>query len=145
MPIPQWWVREKFGIPEAADGEPVLGAPAAAQDAPAAQAVHTLHATRCGCAGCSAHAQGGQTDAPDAPDIPSAQADRMELEAEAAWTAIMDRVRQIVEGAESLPALRDALLAAFADLPDGQLADVMAMGFAAAELAGRFAARLESE
>ncbi|TCS69757.1 phage gp29-like protein [Sulfuritortus calidifontis] len=138
MPIPQWWVREKFGIPEAQDGEPVLGAPAAPQDAPAAQSVHALHATRCGCA---AHAQG----APDAPDIPALQADRMEIEAEAAWTAIMDKVRQIVEGADSLPQLRDALLAAFADLPESELAEVMAMGFAAAELAGRFAARAESE
>ena len=46
-------------------------------------------------------------------------------------------VRQIVEQADSLPALRDALLAAFSDLPDDQLTEVMAMGFAAAELAGR--------
>lgn len=127
MPVPQSWVREKFGIPEAGQDEAVLGAPALPQDAPAAQAVHALHTTRCGCA---AHAQG-------APDIPTLQADRLEIEAEAAWTAIMDRVRQIVEQADSLPALRDALLAAFSDLPDDQLTEVMAMGFAAADLAGR--------
>ncbi|GAB4112977.1 MAG: hypothetical protein Fur0019_19380 [Tibeticola sp.] len=137
MPIPQWWVREKFGIPEAQPGEPVLGAAAAPQDAQASQSVHTLHATRCSFA---AHAHGQ-----DAPDIPTLQADRMEIEAEAAWGAIMDKVRQIVEGADSLTALRDALLAAFSDLPESELAEVMAMGFAAAELAGRFAARVESE
>lgn len=169
MPIPQWWVREKFGIPEARDGEPVLGAsaalgqtgePLANQTANRAKtpgspmaatpnvavatpdvapAVHALHATRCGCA---AHAQGGEADAPD---IPALQADRMEIETEAAWGAIMDKVRQIVEQADSLPALRDALLAAFSDLPEQELAEVMAMGFTAAELAGRYAARAESE
>ncbi|GAB4303822.1 MAG: hypothetical protein Fur0034_20150 [Desulfuromonadia bacterium] len=178
MPIPQWWVREKFGIPEAKDGEPVLGAAAApgptgeplanrvANQAQTpgspmaatpdvavatpdvAPAVHALHATNCGCA---AHAtppsptgRGAGGEGEDPTPI-TAMADRMEIEAEAAWTAIMDRVRHIVEGADSLPALRDALLSAFADLPEHQLAEVMAMGFAAAELAGRFAAREESE
>ncbi len=135
MPIPQWWVRERFGIPEAAEGEPVLGAPALPQDAPAAQAVHALHTTRCGCA---AHAQG-------APDIPTLQADRMEIEAEPAWRAIMAEVQRIVDEAESLPALRDALLAAFSDLPDDQLTEVMAMGFAAADLAGRSMVLEESD
>lgn len=134
MPIPQWWVRERFGIPEAAEGEPVLGAPALPQDAPAAQAVHALHTTRCGCA---AHAQG-------APDIPTLQADRMEIEAEPAWRAIMAEVQRIVDEAESLPQLRDALLAAFGGLPTEELAQVMAMGFAAAELAGRHMVREES-
>jgi phage gp29-like protein len=134
MPIPQWWVRERFGIPEAAEGEPVLGAPALPQDAPAAQAVHALHTTRCGCA---AHAQG-------APDIPALQADRMEIEAEPAWRAIMAEVQRIVDEAESLPQLRDALLAAFGGLPTEELAQVMAMGFAAAELAGRHMVREES-
>jgi phage gp29-like protein len=135
MPIPQWWVRERFGIPEAAEGEPVLGAPALPQDVPAAQAVHALHTTRCGCA---AHAQG-------APDIPTLQADRMEIEAEPAWRAIMAEVQRIVDEAESLPALRDALLAAFSDLPDDQLTEVMAMGFAAADLAGRSMVLEESD
>lgn len=27
VPVPVWWVREKFGIPEAHDGEELLGAP----------------------------------------------------------------------------------------------------------------------
>lgn len=34
--------------------------------------------------------------------------------------------------------LRDALLAAYGDLPTNRLAEVMALGFAAASLAGRF-------
>lgn len=38
-----------------------------------------------------------------------------------------------------------ALLGAFGALPTAQLAEVMAMGFAAAELAGRFDAHTDSE
>jgi hypothetical protein len=68
----------------------------------------------------------------------------MEIEAEPAWRAIMAEVQRIVDEAESLPQLRDALLAAFGGLPTEELAQVMAMGFAAAELAGRHMVREES-
>lgn len=65
-------------------------------------------------------------------------ADRMATEAEPAWTEILAHVRQLVESANSLPELRDALLAAYSSLPGERLTEVMAMGFAAADLAGRF-------
>jgi len=57
----------------------------------------------------------------------------------------MDAIRRLVEEAESLEQLRDALLAAYGDLPVERLAEVMAMGFAAAELAGRYEVREESD
>lgn len=135
--IPQAWVREKFAIPEPQAGEAVIGeALANLQEIPGSpvenrRAVHALQAT-------------SNTD-DDTIDVPGMQADRMEAEAEPAWTQIMERVRQIVEQAQSLPELRDALLAAYGDLPTEELARVMELGFAAAELAGRYLAHVESE
>lgn len=76
----------------------------------------------------------GETD----PTPVTAMADRLESEAEPAWAEILDHVRGLVDTTTSLPQLRDALLAAYADLPSKRLTEVMAMGFAAADLAGRF-------
>jgi len=136
MPIPQRWVREKWGIPEAAPNEPVLGAPAmpAAPDG-TAQVGQAAHGSLQ-----SAHAGAGKRD----PTPIDAQTDRMEQEAAPAWGQIMDSIKRIVNEAQSLESLRDALLAAYGDLPTEQLAEIMAMGFAAADLAGRFDVRQES-
>jgi phage gp29-like protein len=64
-----------------------------------------------------------------------------------AWSAMLDRIRAIVDQHiddwQSLEALRDALLAAYGDLPVDDLAEVMSAGFALAELAGRFDVREE--
>ncbi|BBD77229.1 DUF935 domain-containing protein [Hydrogenophilus thermoluteolus] len=155
MPIPQSWVREKFGIPEVAEGEAVLspaqpgqtgpnqnGEPMANRIADRAEtsgssvAVHALHAT--------SHAAEAAQDDPMDIDVAGLMADRMEVEAEPAWRAIMAEVQRIVDEAESLPQLRDALLSAYGNLPTEELAQVMALGFAAAELAGRFMVREES-
>lgn len=133
MPIPQRWVREKWGIPEAAPGEPVLGA--AAPDVPAEGLPQAANRRMQ-----SAHAA---DDAEYASPVP-AQTDRMEAEAAPAWADIMDAIRRMVEEAQSLEQLRDALLAAYGDLPTERLAEVMAMGFAAAELAGRYDVQQES-
>lgn len=138
LPIPQAWVRERFGIPEAIEGEAVLVAKVGAGDT-APEAATALQAARP--AG-SAHAQGE----PDLPaQAPELLADRLEIEAAPAWGEIMDGIKAIVEEADSLEGLRDALLSAFGDLPTDRLAEVMAMGFAAAELAGRFAVEAEGD
>ncbi len=133
MPIPQAWVREKWGIPEAAPGEPVLGA--AAPDVPAEGLPQAANRRMQ-----SAHAADGAAEVSPVP----AQTDRMEAEAAPAWAEIMDAIRRMVEEAQSLEQLRDALLAAYGDLPTERLAEVMAMGFAAAELAGRYDVQQES-
>lgn len=134
MPIPQSFIRARFGIPEPAAGEPVLGAapPAPAFDAAAQARVIAFDAT--------SHAQ-----QPGDADPVDALADRLEIESAAAWTAIMDEIKRIVDAAQSMEQLRDALLAAYGDLPAERLAEVMAMGFAAADLAGRFAVEVDSE
>jgi phage gp29-like protein len=82
--------------------------------------------------------------AQESPTVDERIADAMEQQTEPAWTQILDRIRALVQQAESLPALRDALLAAFGDLPTDRLTEVMAMGFAAADLAGRFDSREDS-
>ena len=48
----------------------------------------------------------------------------------------MERIRAMVDGADSPDQLRDRLLTAFEDLPAAELAEMMALAFAAAELAG---------
>ena len=71
-------------------------------------------------------------------------AERMEVDGAEPLQDWVERLRVIVDQAESLPALRDRLLEAFGELPTDDLARVMQAGFAVAELAGRFEARQES-
>ena len=137
MPIPQRWVREKWGIPEAAPDEPVLSVPALPSAPPeptglAEQAAHRRMQ--------SAHAAAAESD----PTPIDPQTRRMDTEAAPAWVEIMDGIKRIVDEAQSLEQLRDALLAAYGDLSTDRLTEVMAMGFAAADLAGRFDVRQES-
>lgn len=63
-------------------------------------------------------------------------ADRLSVEATPAWNGILQHIGRLVERAESLEALRDDLLASFADLPQDKLVAVMELGFTAAHLAG---------
>ena len=51
---------------------------------------------------------------------------------------MIGQVRDIVNQAESLNALRDDLLTAYADLDNRELVKVMALAFATADLSGRF-------
>ncbi len=65
-------------------------------------------------------------------------ADAMAEQTAPAWKDVIARVQRIVDAAPDLPTLRDRLLGAYAGLPEKDLAEVMAMGFAAADLAGRY-------
>lgn len=82
--------------------------------------------------------QGVVGTTPSLPLPDSLIADRLEVEAGPAWTEIMDFIQQLLARANSLSELRDALIAAYGDLPSDRLAEIMTMAFAAAELAGRF-------
>lgn len=77
---------------------------------------------------------------PDAGDPTPATRMARQLGADVApaWQARIDQIGKIVEQAESLEALDQALLAAFSDLPTDELATAMQAGFEAAYLAGRF-------
>ena len=125
MPIPQWWVREKFGIPAPEGDEPILQPPTA--PAPMA-AMKKSFAPACTCA---AHAQ-------TEPQTEDLQAARLADETAQAWQAIFDRIRALVAQADSLETLQAALLMEYGALPTDELAEIMATAFAAADLAGRF-------
>lgn len=86
------------------------------------------------------HAEPKEAD----PTPVTAQTAQLFKETEAAWAAVFDRVQALVDEAESLEALREALLNAYGDLPTDELAEIMAMGFAAADLAGRLDVKEES-
>lgn len=64
--------------------------------------------------------------------------DRLDDETTSHWMGMMDHVKNIVDQAQSLQQLRDELLAAYGGMEIAQLTEIMAMGFAAAELTGRF-------
>ncbi|MDM7320244.1 MAG: DUF935 family protein [Fervidobacterium sp.] len=72
-------------------------------------------------------------------------ADRLEEETEEEWMKIVDKIRDLVFQAESLEDLRDKILNAFGYLQDDKLADIFALAFTAAELAGRYTAIKESK
>ena len=65
-------------------------------------------------------------------------AQQLGVDAAPTWKSHLDKIGQIVESADSLEALDQALLAAFSDLPTDELATAMQAGFEAAYLAGRF-------
>jgi hypothetical protein len=56
----------------------------------------------------------------------------------------MERIRAMVDDADSPDQLRDRLLAAYGDLPGAELVELMALAFAAAELAGMDAVAVET-
>lgn len=127
VPIPVDWVRQRLGIPAPLEGEAVVGAGTTAQ-AQAALRVAQNAGT----------ADAAWASADDDPTPVSWMTQQMADEAAPAWGEIMDRIKALVDEADSLEALRDALLAAFGDMPSEPLTEVMAMGFAAANLAGRY-------
>lgn len=83
-------------------------------------------------------AQFAEGDTDIDPTSSDSQTDRMAIEAGKSVKAMVDQIAAFAEQAESLEALRDRLLGAYGDLDSEKLTNVMAMGFAAAELSGRF-------
>jgi phage gp29-like protein len=72
------------------------------------------------------------------------QTDNLATESAKAGAAILDRVRELVDNAESLESLRDDLLAAYGDLDSSELVNVMELAFIAADLSGRYDAQNET-
>lgn len=84
-------------------------------------------------------ASAAEREAP--PDPPALLAQAMVEQTGPAWARILAQVEDLVASAPSLEALQAALLEAFGALPAAALADVMALGLASAELAGRVEAQ----
>lgn len=127
--VPANWVYEKTKIPVAKDDDEILAA--STQDSGKDSA--TLKAT----IPVNTVALRAQQEPAD-PTPVTALAEQMEDEASAAWGGIMDQVKALVDGADSLQELRDKLLAAYDSLSTDDLAEVMATGFSVAKLTGRF-------
>ncbi|MDD3610459.1 MAG: DUF935 family protein, partial [Halothiobacillaceae bacterium] len=136
VPIPVDWVRDRLGIPAPAAGAAVvaMGAPPVAATQKVAVATPDV-APGCGCAACAAGDYAGPEDDPTPVSLMTAQLD---VEAANTGGAILDRVMRLVDEADSLTSLRDALLGAYGDRDTRQLSDIMALAFAAAHLAGRY-------
>lgn len=87
-------------------------------------------------------AEGDEIELPPSPVEPLANA--LDQQSAPAWRKILDHIQQLVDSAPDLPALRDALLNAYAELPGDELGDVMALAMLTAELAGRYDVEQES-
>ncbi|WP_237673591.1 DUF935 domain-containing protein [Vreelandella profundi] len=127
--IPSWWFHEKSGIPKAQEGEDVLMPKAAPSPFGAlrlAQSRQPLAALR---------------QAPTQPGQPSyyrdATLDQLDDQAQPIVDTWVAQVQQLAEQAESLEQLQELIATAFDDLDESELADVMAIAFEAAALAGR--------
>lgn len=133
--IPLAWVHERAGIPEADDGEAVFGTPAspAAVPPPAATAASYRPLARATLAALSIMPK--QAPAPDAVDNQVAALAEVAQPEVDAWVGTIERMLADNPSATTEDVQRQ-LLAVFGDLPIEQLAEVMALGFAAAELAG---------
>jgi phage gp29-like protein len=131
--IPVAWVSERLKFPMPKDGEAVLGvipANAGIQPEPASKtAVNRAKLTA--------------TDPEDETPI-DPLTDAMSTQAAPALENLIEQVRAMVNQADSLESLRDALLAGFGQLDSAELARVMALGFSVADLAGRFDVETES-
>lgn len=130
--IPLSYVNRKLKIPEPEGDEPILtgggsDVPAVSADAPrpAATRLAALAANP---------AEGDDID----PTGVDSQTEQMASEAGDTVKAMVDQIAALAAHAESLEDLRDRLLESYGDIDSEKLTNVMAMGFAAAELSGRF-------
>lgn len=145
MRIPVSWAHDKLKIPIAEDGDELLGttavpaaSPAASTTTPANGKPAGLHAGAGGRGGNGRHGLAALAANPENPDPTpvTALAERLQSESADAWRAVLDHVEQLAASADSLAALQDALLAAYASLPLDDLRAVMASGLQVARLAG---------
>ncbi len=119
MEIPRRWAHDRSGIPEPADGEPVL---------------------RAQTPGVAAARAASRVPPTGARDIADDYVDRLDAEAAPLMDGLIEPVRELVMSSASLEALRDGLIALAAEMPIDDLGTVMQRAFAAAELAGRYEA-----
>jgi phage gp29-like protein len=155
--IPARWINQKLKIPEPQGDEPILQAAPPAQPQPpkepasddAAAALAALAAdpnitprepalapdTRLPARPDNA----GRKDEDNADPTPvTALTEQLAAEAGEALKGLVDTIRAKVEAADSFAALRDDLLASYAELDGDELTRVMALAFAAADLSGRY-------
>jgi phage gp29-like protein len=145
--IPARWINQKLKIPEPQGDEPILQAapqvqpqppkePASGDAAAALAALAALTNTST-----TASAAGAVDNPPPSAGDPTpvtALTEQLTAEAGAALKGLVDTIRAKVEAADSFAALRDDLLASYAELDSDELTRVMTLAFAAADLSGRY-------
>lgn len=141
LPVPVSYALSKLQIPVAEGGEAILtpaSQPAQASDGsddPAATRVAALSRT-------TSYRPAAAAEAPSPTAYVDAAADTLSQEAGSAWKEILDQVKALAiaaaEEGKSLAEFRDELLGAFAGLDSSKLEAVMALGYACADLAGRY-------
>lgn len=137
--IPLSWVHEKAGIPEADDGEDVFQVEAAPAPVPPvppapqpAAAASYRPLARAALAALSMPVRTAPADVVDHQLVALSAGAQPEVDA---WLAAIEQMLADNPTATAVD-VQERLLGMFGDLPIEQLAEVMAMGFAAAELAG---------
>lgn len=119
LKIPVSWVNRKLSIPAPEGDEPILQVVAKTPEpAVAVNRIAALKALQ-----------------DSSPDNLFTQA---EQENDEAWAQVISHIEQMVNTADDLPSLQNALLEAYNGLPLEDLQAVMAKGFAVAQLAGMF-------
>jgi len=137
--IPVSWVREKLRIPEPEGDEEVL---TAAQPANPGGNENGFVTKTAGTGIAAATVTKADTQDNDPTSIDS-QVDILANHSAAAGKAILDKVRELVDNAESLEQLRDDLMTAYGHLDSSELVNIMELAFIAADLSGRYDAREE--
>lgn len=146
LEVDQATISERFGLPEAKSGAKLMrpqGGSAPLTVAPDQKSkIERVPAVFKG-----GQPLPGMETAPQAESLPAAKisggdataplTDRMAIEAGPAMDAILARIDQMVTAAASLEELRQMLVAGFPDLEVGDLAETLALGLLAANLAGR--------
>ena len=84
------------------------------------------------------HCDQAALSADNEPDTVDQMVDRLSADAQPSIDAMLDTIKTVLDQADSLEDFQDKLLAAYPTLDDEALAEVMALGLSAAELAGRF-------
>lgn len=128
LDVPLRWVREKWGIPKAEASEAVLvrtqpAAGVSGHRSGLPTALHALIATNPAAESTSA-------------DPTAALQQQLSSAGAPAWHALLGQIQALVEQADSLGALQDALLGAYGDLDSAELVKIMASALALAELKG---------
>lgn len=134
LPVPQWWIRDMLGVPEAEPDAELLAAPAApaAPEVPdgAPGLARARPDPRLQAAARRARRRAMRDPADDL-------AERLAELAGAPIGAMLERIEALIDEAGSLEDLAGGLLQLAPELDEGELAGLMQQAFALAELMGR--------
>ena len=116
---------------QSALGRPGGGFPAARGSLPAAGTADAFH-------GALKQAVGASFAEPTAPGLDPlrSQTDALMQASAAPWAALIAQIQRVVDSAQSLPELQEALVQVYGDLDSAELVNIMAAALALAELKG---------